>query len=75
MSDKIIKYEDIGNNIYDLKIILENTLNIISKTCYKDYRGNYYIPTKIEEINEINDVLLDLITHIENIQNKIKLLD
>lgn len=66
-----IQYENFGIHLYDLKNNLENTLNIISLSCYKDHRGNYNIPTNRKEINEIKNTLNILLEQIKNVQDKI----
>ena len=73
MSNEIIQYEEISNHFHNLKIVLENTLNIMSAVCYKDHHGDYSVITKIEEINEIKNALIILVNHIKKTQGEIKL--
>jgi hypothetical protein len=67
-----IQYDEIGNDLYNLKNDLEKTLNIMSLYCYKDLRGDCYIPRNYEEINKIKNALDILQVQITDVQNKIK---
>lgn len=71
MSEKNIQYEEIGDELYILKLVLENTLGTLSRSCYKDQRGDYIIPTEKKDIDNIEDELTILNKFINNFLNKL----
>lgn len=74
MSEKNIQYEEIGDEIYILKFVLQNTLDTLRKSCYKDQRGEHIIPSEKSEVDNIEDELTILNKFINNFLDKLKLL-
>lgn len=64
--------EEIGDDLFCLKSVMDGTREVISKTCYKDQRGDYFKPETMDEIDEIGDSLQNLVECIKKIQEKIE---